>query len=181
MKKIVLLGSAHPVQRGQSGPGLFRSVLVEQYNFHQINGIAEEIEKGAVTVASQLSAALKLRYLYADPDGRERAERGIQSDCRHDLIREYAERYPGLRAWPREEDEETLPVEVLQQYRKRTEVANRMRESIWMEKILEFDVWPLLFIAGADHFEPFGRLIEASGYDLIKSHPDWPEIILLET
>ena len=176
MKKIVLVGTAHPIQRGEQAPELFNAVLLEQCAFHEVNGIAEEIEKNAITIAYQLASALQLRHLYADPDWSERAERGIQSDCQLDIIQEYADRYPSIRWWPKEENEEDLPAEVLEQYRKRTARADRLRERLWLEKIVGFNVWPLLFICGADHFEPFSNLLEVSGFNLIKSHPDWPEL-----
>jgi hypothetical protein len=174
MKKIVLVGTAHPIQRGEDSPELFKSTLLEQCTAHQIKGIAEEIEKEALTVAAKIALSLELRHLYADPDWQERAERGIQSDCRHELIQMYAGRYPGIRAWPKEGNEQTLPPEVLVEYRKRTERADRMREEIWLEKLVRFNVWPLLFICGADHFKSFANLLESSCFNLIKSHPDWP-------
>jgi len=104
MKKIVLVGTAHPIQRGEKTPELFNAALLEQCTYHQVNGIAEEIEKNANTVAYKLASALQLRHLYADPDWSERAERGIQSDCRHEIIQEYADRYPSIRWWPNEEN-----------------------------------------------------------------------------
>jgi hypothetical protein len=112
MRTIVLVGTTHGIQRGANAPELFRATLLELCISYQVRGIAEEIERNARTVAAELAFALKLDHLYADPDANERAEHGIVSDCRKDLIQEYAGRYPNIRWWPKEENEETLPAEV---------------------------------------------------------------------
>jgi hypothetical protein len=177
MRTIVLVGTTHGIQRGANAPELFRATLLELCISYQVRGIAEEIERNARTVAAELAFALKLDHLYADPDANERAEHGIVSDCRKDLIQEYAGRYPNIRWWPKEENEETLPAEVYAQYVERTAKADRMRERLWLTKIVEFDIWPLLFVCGADHFQPFSNLLDRCGFDLIKSHPDWPESV----
>ena len=116
------------------------------------------------------AAYLQLEYLYADPDIGERVSRGIQSDCRLDIVNEYADRYPEIRMWPKEPSKDNLPAEVWAEYDKRTNRAYRMRERVWLEKIISFDKWPLLFICGADHFQEFSKLLKVSGYHVIESY-----------
>lgn len=173
MNTVVLLGTAHTIQRGENDPATFKSVLIEDCKRHKIKGIAEEINKGIDTVASKLAEELKLGHLYADPDNDERVQRGIESDCRLDLVFKYGDRYPGIRAWPKEESKDNLPEEVWEEYNKRTSISYRLRERAWLEKIIAFDQWPLLFICGADHFREFSKLLSGSGYRVIESHKDW--------
>ena len=76
MNTIVLLGTAHSIQRGDNEPTAFRSALMEECEKYKIMAIAEEIDNGLDTVASVLAADRNIEYLYADPDQKERAKRG---------------------------------------------------------------------------------------------------------
>jgi len=176
MNTVVLLGTAHTIQRGENAPTLFRAVLMKEWEKHKVKAIAEEIDNGLDTVASTLAADLSIEYLYADPDSNERFERGIQSDCRLDIVLEYSDRYSEIAIWPKEPSKENLPAEVWNEYDKRTNESYRMREQVWLEKIVSFDKWPLLFICGAIHFQEFSKLLVATGYRLIESQEDWAPI-----
>jgi len=176
MNTVVLLGTAHTIQRGENAPTAFRAILIEECNKHKIRAIAEEIEKGVDTVASILAADLHIGHLYADPDYNERVERGIETDCRLDIVHEYGDRYPEIRIWPREPSQDNLPAEVWIEYERRTAESYRIREQVWLEKISSHDTWPLLFICGANHFREFSKLLAASGCHVIESHQDWAPI-----
>lgn len=102
MNSVVLLGTAHPIQRGENHPDAFRAVLIEVRGKYKVKAIAEEMKNGINTVASKLAADLDLRQLHADPDNNERVDGGIESDCRLDIVRKYEDRYPQIRIWPRE-------------------------------------------------------------------------------
>ncbi len=176
MNTIALLGTTHSIQRGDNEPTTFRSALMEECEKYKIMAIAEEIDNGLDTVASVLAADRNIEYLYADPDQKERAKRGILSDCRFDIVCEYGDRYPQIKCWPSEPSVENLPAEVWREYDRRTNESYRMREQIWLEKIISFNKWPLLFICGADHFQEFVKLLRASGHHVIESHKDWEPI-----
>ena len=176
MNTVVLFGTAHSIQRRGNEPTAFRAILMEECKKHNVKAIAEEIDNGLVTVASMLAADLKMGHLYADPDNNERVKRGIESDCRHDIVREYGDQYPQIKIWPGEPSEENLPAEVWEEYDRRTSESYRMRERVWLEKIISFDKWPLLFVCGANHFREFSKLLEVSRYHVIKSHEDWAPI-----
>lgn len=176
MNTVVLLGTAHSIQRGENDPSAFRVVLMGECKKHKVRAIAEEIDNGPDTVASMLAADLHMWHLCVDPDDKERLERGIESDCRFDIVCKYGDQYPQIKIWPREPSAENLPAEVWEEYDRRTSESYRMREQVWLEKITIFDKWPLLFICGANHFREFSKLLEASGHHVIEPHEDWAPI-----
>lgn len=173
MRKVVLLGTEHPIQLGKSSPESFRSVLIEECEKNEVEAIAEEITKANDTIAIQLAADRQYKYLNADPGYTERMERGIKNNIEQDIINEYKNKHFEIAIWPRDANQETLPTEVWNEYSKRYEKAYRMHEKIWLEKIQEFDYWPLLFICGANHFEEFSKLLIASEFQVIESHKHW--------
>lgn len=177
MNKVVLLGTAHSIQRGENEPAALRTILMKECNKYKVETIAEEaIDNALGTVASKLAADLHIGHLYADPDYNERAKRDIESDCRLDIVREYGDRYPQIKMWPDEPSQENLPNEVWQEYQRRTAESYRAREQVWLEKITAHDKWPLLFVCGANHFREFSKLLGASGYNVIESYEDWSPI-----
>jgi len=42
-----------------------------------------------------------------------------------------------------------------------------------LEQLDELDVWPLLFILGANHYEPFSKLLQDNGVEVIEGYRDW--------
>ena len=176
MEKVVLIGTEHSIQRGERAPAEFKAMLLEECKKHGIEAIAEEIEKNIESVAFKLTKEIEIDHLYADPDKDERVKRGIKSDCRCDLLFKYRDQYPQLSAWPKESNENTLPPEVWQEYSRRTNESYRKREKVWLDKILKFNKWPLLFICGADHFFEFSKLLERAGYSVVTAHEDWAQI-----
>lgn len=173
MNKVVLLGTEHPIQRGEKAPDIFRTVLIKECKNNNVESIAEEINKGDSTIASKLAADLTLEYLYADPTLQERRELSIPIDIAHDIINEYRSKYPDIALWPKEPSPDNLPNEVWEEYFGRIENANRMREQFWLEKMKSFNKWPLLFICGTDHFDEFSKLLKTSGYHVIESYKHW--------
>ena len=137
-----------------------------------MKAIAEEINNDLRTVASTLASVLQLEYLYADPDRKERIERDIPVDIVFGIQQEYIDQYPEISIWPSEPCEDNLPTEVWEEYSKRANAANRLREKVWLEKIANITNWPLLFICGADHFDEFATLLKNSGYRAINSDED---------
>jgi len=169
MKKVILLGTEHSIQRGQNFPDLFTSILVEECEKNKVNAIAEEIIEGEETVASKFASDRQLKYLYADPNKEDRLKGGIPTRIDVEMTFKYMDKYPEVAIW----NEETLPTEVREEFSKRTEKAHRMREKVWLENILNFDHWPLLFICGADHFDEFSKLLKTSKIQVVESHKHW--------
>ncbi|WP_347990152.1 hypothetical protein [Methylomonas sp. AM2-LC] len=178
MYSVILIGTTHPIQLGESSLDLFKKVLREQCQSHRVEGVAEEIKNGDATVALALAAELQppIPHLYADPDIKERMEHGMPSNIADIILglqNEYAARFPEIRCWPRNASSENLPQEVWNEYLKRSNDADRMREQIWLNKIISFDKWPLLFICGADHFIEFSKLLKQNGVRVVEVNKDW--------
>jgi hypothetical protein len=173
MKKVILLGTEHPVQLGEVLPEKFASLLIDVCETNNVKAIAEEINEGDNTVALMVSEYLQLKHLYADPDSATRRERGIPADIPLDLINEYGNTYPDINVWPREPSEDNLSKVVWEEYYRRTENSYRIREQIWLENIIGFNTWPLLFVCGTDHFEEFSKLMRVSEIEVIESHKHW--------
>lgn len=173
MNTVVLLGTEHPIQLGEKAPDQFRAVLVDVCIKNNVKAIAEEINKGDKTIASTLAVDLQLQYLYADPDIKERMDRGIPTSIEQDIIIDYVNQYPNIGMWPREPSRDNLLTEVWEEYSKRTEDAYRKREQVWLEKINTFNRWPLLFICGTNHFDEFSKLLIASEFHIIEAHKHW--------
>lgn len=167
MNTALLIGTEHSIQRGERCRDLFESTLREICRGNRVAAIAEEINESAQTVASTLAQELKISHLFADPGNTERIERGIEMDIALNLINEFKSKYPMLCLWPREPSSENLPQEVWNEHVRRTEESYRMRESVWLEKIVRLDKWPLLFICGNDHFGSFGELLRSHRIDVV--------------
>jgi hypothetical protein len=176
MRTVVLLGTEHSVQRGKIAPESFELLLIEQCKTNQVNAIAEEIIEGESTIALNIAKDFNYKYLYADPGSEERKKKGIPVDIEMDVINKYREKYPEIAIWPSVPNEETLPREVWEEYHGRVEASYRAREYIWLEKIQEFNQWPLFFICGADHFGEFSKLMRANEIQVIESHKHWMPI-----
>lgn len=42
----------------------------------------------------------------------------------------------------------------------------RKRETVWCDRLLSFDKWPVLFVCGANHVESFSSLLAERGLDV---------------
>jgi hypothetical protein len=177
MNTVVLLGTEHPIQLGAKAPNVFRAVLVDICKKNNVKAIADEINKGDNSIASRLAIDFPLiKYLYADPDIKERMDWGIPTSIELDIVNDFGDQYPNIRMWPQEPSRDNLPADVWKEYFKRTEDANRMRERVWLEKIRNFNSWPLLFICGTNHFDEFSKLLKACKFHVIETHKHWKPI-----
>ena len=50
---------------------------------------------------------------------------------------------------------------------------NKEREKYWIQQLIEFDKFPVLFILGADHAKSFQTLLSASSFDPYVVAKDW--------
>jgi hypothetical protein len=51
--------------------------------------------------------------------------------------------------------------------------SHATRERYWLDEILSLDVWPLLFVCGANHVHPFRTSLQAEGIDFDVAADDW--------
>lgn len=175
MKKVVLLGTSHSIQRGKSSPEQFRKLIEGEFSKSKFQGIAEEIDKGSKYIAEEFCSQNQLEYLCMEPDQSERRNKGISSanEIVFEIMDEFDEKHPGIRMWPSDPSPATLPGEVWKIFSERTESSYRAREAVWLEKLVAFNVWPVLCICGANHFAPFAILMIAEGIQVTELHQDW--------
>ena len=50
---------------------------------------------------------------------------------------------------------------------------NAKREQYWLKRLLELDIWPAIFLCGADHCDSFGSLARESGIQVTVAVADW--------
>lgn len=175
MKNVILLGTFHSIQRGKNSPEQFRALIEDEYLRSRFAGIAEEIENDSIYIAEEFCRQNRLKYLCMEPNQQERREMGIPSanEIVFEIIDEFNEQYPGICMWPSNPGPESLPSEVWRKYAERTESSYRAREAVWLERLIAFDVWPVLCICGANHFTPFSQIMLTEGLQVTKLHMGW--------
>ena len=171
MHTVVLVGTDHKFQRPLNGPtideaGQFRAMIQYLCLQHSLAGIAEEMSLRALeenncteSVAQQECALLGLHHQFSDPPREERYKLGIRQD--NDIRAEHM-----VDGWTPEQ----IEADVLA---RGSVPSDRIRELIWLQKIQELNVWPLLFICGANHFTQFVALLKANRISVVEAHPDW--------
>ncbi len=170
MLTVILFGTSHKYQfplneRHAVGIKSFRSTIRELCILHKVRVIAEEMSLHAMhenrvaeSVAQQLSVELGLYHQLSDPSPKERVALGIRQD--NDI------KLDGfLNGWASEQ----IEAEIVESGRV---VSDRIREQCWLRRIQEFNVWPLLFICGADHFTSFAAVLRNAGVNVVEAHQD---------
>jgi hypothetical protein len=56
---------------------------------------------------------------------------------------------------------------------KQLQASHDRREQYWLDRILELDCWPVLFICGADHVDSFGAKARGCGLSVKVLISDW--------
>lgn len=100
---------------------------------------------------AEVAEELGVRHLYCDPNWAERHALGIL-DVRYERLKH---------KWSNN--------------RARREEANceRLREGEWLRRINDLNIWPLLFICGANHLRSFRRGAEAEGIAVNVLESEW--------
>jgi hypothetical protein len=172
MQTIILVGTDHNFQRpvnGKHTEGIaqFRIRIQELCLQYHLAAIAEEMSVSALaeynlteSVAQQVCALLSLRHQFSDPPSREeRYKLGIRQD--NDIRAEHL---------LSDSTQEQIEADVLARGRV---PSDRIREQFWLSRVQELDVWPLLFICGANHFTSFSALLKENGIQVVEAHTDW--------
>lgn len=166
MKKAVLVGTSHSIQRNDSE---FKSYIEELCNEHNICAIAEEIDNECTSIASGVAKQLDIAYKIIEPTPEESIGLCIEQPKKieYDLMSKY-----DLSDWPQYPSAGNLPSIVYNDYYERLQFTYRKREYDWLVRIQSLNIWPVLIICGKDHVEPFSKLLISSKIDLE------PELIL---
>jgi hypothetical protein len=175
VRKVILLGTSHTIQRGENSPEQFKQLIANEFLKHRFAGIAEEIDDRSVYLAEEFCKQNGLKYRCIEPNAQERRDLSIPSanDIVLEIQEDFGEQYPGISYWPADPSAENIPSEVWKAYSERTEASYRAREAEWLDRIVKFDVWPVLCLCGAHHFLPFSELLRSKGIQVTESHQDW--------
>lgn len=170
MKSLILLGTAHKFQKPDLNIDIesieeFRAAIRELCSSYHIRAIAEEMNREALeehdledSIANQICKEIQLCHQYSNPTNKQRIQMGIRQE--NDIRAEHM--FDGLGA-------EKLKAEV----NSHMAAYDKIREKFWWSRIMELNVWPLLFICGANHFVSFAALANENGAVVTEAFPDW--------
>jgi hypothetical protein len=165
-KSVLVLGTDHRYQRrdkalDETQHVAFAQLLTEICRAHCIKVIAEENNADAMaedeieeSAPQQIARTLDLIHRHCDPDLKTRARLGIQQE---NQIR--------VSQLPKR-----LAENVIQE---KLRASQRARELYWVEELLQLNVWPVLFICGADHSIPLLALLKSKGIQPLLIAADW--------
>lgn len=156
MKTVLLIGTSHEYQLPQAGSRSrgserFRGLVATTCQDEDVKAIAEEMSLDALelhstkqSVGEQIAESFNIPHRYCDPSIKEQERLGIDQP---DNIR-----MSGFFATC---DQSKIEAKV--------NASLAARRDYWLEQLLNLDAWPVLFICGADHTEPFRTLLQANG------------------
>jgi hypothetical protein len=165
-RKILVLGTNHGFQREDSKFSIalhleFADFLLRTIQDGSVVAIAEENNLEALaehsrdmSVPERIAAELGIPHRHCDPNHQTRAELGIRQE---NSIR--------VQYFPKKVSE----TEVLNELN----TSDRKREEYWLQQLLALNSWPVLFICGANHVDPFLKLIENNGIQTSLIASDW--------
>lgn len=165
-RKVLVLGTDH---RFQNRSPKFTEQQHQQFLMYvsataKANSVAALAEENSLQALAEADVAestveiiareLGLKHRYCDPDMKTRAELGIRQK---NQIR--------ISVFPAQ----LTGAEVQQQL----EESMRARERYWLSQLEEFNIWPVLYICGANHSLPFLNLLRKSNLDAVLIAQDW--------
>ena len=123
--------------------------------------IAEESSPQALTeagveqsVPERIARSLRIEHRHCDPDRKTRAELGVMQEID---IR--------MSEFPRKLSERDV--------QDKLDSSHRARENFWLRQLLDLNVWPVLFVCGANHVESFVELLRDRGLEPKLIALDW--------
>jgi hypothetical protein len=163
-RAVYIIGTGHDIQYGRSHPDeRFYDLLVEACQAHAIQVVAEEAPEDVrditQTVPARVAKSLGLHPLPCDPDKKMRKQLGIvnRSDLRANKFRAAPEVTPMFDAADCAEINR----------------SDRIREGYWIDRLLELDVWPVLFVCGALHSLSLCIALQERGLEGLIAEEDW--------
>jgi hypothetical protein len=156
MIQIYIIGTNHEYQNGENVTKedilSFKAYLRYIRKKYSIKAIAEEMNKETLSEVNQISSTceslveeLSIVHRYCDPDRTERKKLGIRQ--------ENEVRLNGFSSRMTEEE-----------IRDSIRIENVKREKIWLKNIQKLNIFPLLFICGANHVNSFSKITSSSGF-----------------
>jgi hypothetical protein len=155
---VIVVGTSHTIQTTDVALQPFLKKLCRQFD---IQAVAEELnEEGLAernctsSIPMQVAIALKIPHRSCDPNRIERTKLDIwqENDIRISV-------FPS-----------TLPES---EVKKRVADSYKKRERYWLERLRSLNLWPVLFVCGANHVASFCRLLKGEGIVAYIAAEDW--------
>jgi len=152
---IVIIGTGHRIQAGHAKYSIeqhqrFRELLEQTYKKYRIKLIAEEMSADVLsdygvteTIGRQVAISKGIQHNYIDLTAQQRFKFGIDRLSLHQT---------GLSA------KLTEP-----QFAALERFTGELRECIWLTRILAINIWPTLFVCGANHGPRVEHLFNSVG------------------
>jgi hypothetical protein len=164
--KVVLIGTVHEYQL--AGCKTSTTDLSEFADFLRrtctkcgVVAVLEELSLDALRMAGSLESVpaaiardLHLSHCYCDPGTSERKSLGIADDQQIEIAA-WSQNWPARKK------------------RRQIDEAHGARERYWLEHMRRLNLWPAIFICGADHVQSFKRLLVGDGIDATVARRDW--------
>lgn len=166
MRTVLLIGTSHEYQRpvpehASQGPEPFRALVATTCQQQGVKAVAEEMSLDALerhgareSVCKQVAGTLGIPHRYCDPSIEEQQALGVAEEGDIRMSGYFANR-------SREEIDAAV------------RTSDAIRERYWLEHLLNLDSWPVLFVCGANHTEPFRELLQAHGIEVRVLFAKW--------
>lgn len=172
-RKVFIIGTHHTYQYGVGSTYGDGCTKEEEFAFRHLvesaaakfaaRALAEELNEDGLSehnvtlsVLQLQAAALGLPHCFCEPGRAERAALGIQQGSEVEVT-------GWIRGWSQDE----VKTHLLAQFHK--------RETVWCDRLLAFDKWPVLFVCGADHVDTFSSLLPERGMEAEVLETCWEE------
>lgn len=163
---VLVIGTDHGFQRRDSmfteaQHASFRDLLFRTIVVNDIVSLAEENNQEALaenqiteSTVKEIARVCGIPHRHCDPDRTERSTLGIkqENDIRIQAF------FEGL-------SERAIQDQINE--------SMRTRERFWLDSLIEWDRWPVLFVCGANHSLPFFELLKEGNVEVVLVAEDW--------
>lgn len=157
---IIVVGTSHPIQTADLELKPFLEGVCREFN---VRAVAEEMSEEALSekrcsasIPMQVASALEVPHRFCDPN---RAERGLLGILQENEIR--------LQAWSSNSSLSNSDVAAC------VMESDAKREAYWLDQLRSLNIWPVLFICGADHVTSFCGLLAQHSIAAHVAANDW--------
>jgi hypothetical protein len=162
MRSVVIIGTSHAYQisRHQKADA-FRSFVEGICSQYSIAAIGEELSREALTqkdcalsICQMIASSRELAHRFCDPDNAQRITLDIanEKDIR-------------WKSFACDWDENRTQQEI--------SLAYDRREHFWLDQLIHLNIWPVLFVCGANHVDNFHKLLKACKISALTVETDW--------
>lgn len=157
---VIVVGTSHTIQIADPELKPFLESLCREFN---VGAVAEEMNEEALaekncaaSIPMQVANALQMPHRFCDPNRTERASLEIRQE--NDIR---------VEAWLSRStlSEPDIAARITESHAK--------REGYWLQQLRILNVWPVLFICGADHVASFCELLKQQSIAAHVAAEDW--------